>query len=150
YFLALAGEGIRAFFSPDDLMNLYTYFQRPAGDLARANLLFYSNFFRPMGGVAYRLLYALFGFHPLPFRLACFALLLFNLYLTYCLVKRFTGSREVGLLATLIGAYHARFVDLYYGTGTIYDLLCFSFFYGAFLFYVKIRQSGHDLRLWEG
>ena len=45
-------------------------------------------------------------------------------------------------VATLISAYHARFADLYYNIGTIYDLLCFSFFYGAFLYYVKIRQSG--------
>ena len=149
YFLVLAGEGVHAYFSPDDLMNLYGYWQRPLGDLVRANLLFYSNFFRPMGGVFYRLVYALAGFHPLPFRVACYFLLLFNLYLTYSLARRLSGSREVGLLATLLSAYHARFVDLYYSTGTVYDLLCFTFLYGAFLFYVRIRQSGRDLRIWE-
>jgi len=95
-----------------------------------------------MGAVFYRGLYAIAGFYPMPFHLACTAIALFNLYLTYCVVRRLAESRELALLATLISAYHARFADLYYNIGTIYDLLCFSFFYGAFLYYVRIRQSG--------
>jgi len=142
YFLILAGEGLRAYFSPDDLMNLYTCWLKSPAEILKANVLFFSPFFRPMGAAFYRILYAAVGFHPRPFHIACFAILLFNLYLSYCLVRRLTENREVALLAVLVSAYHSRFVDLYYNIGTVYDLLCFTFFYGAFLYYVRIRQSG--------
>ena len=142
YYLYLAGEGIRAYFSPDDLMNLYVCWQKPLADVLKANVLFFTDFFRPMGAVFYRGLYAIAGFHPMPFHIACTAIALFNLYLTYCVVRRLAASRELALLATVISCYHARFADLYYNIGTVYDLLCFSFFYGAFLYYVRIRQSG--------
>jgi len=149
YFLILAGEGVFAYFSPDDLMNLYSAWTQPAVAAIKGNILFFSGFYRPMGGVFYRALYAMAGFNPLPFRIACYFLMVVNLYLCYCLAKRLTGSREIGLLATLIACYHARFADLYYSTGAVYDLLCFTFFYGAFLYYVRIRQAGKVLSIGE-
>jgi hypothetical protein len=59
------------------------------------------------------------------------------------------GSREAGLLTALIGCYHGRFEDLYYNTGTVYDLLCFTFYVAAFLVYVRGRESGRRLRWGE-
>ena len=147
YFLILAGEGVFAYFSPDDLMNLYSAWTKPAVEAIKGNILFFSGFYRPMGGIFYRALYAVAGFNPLPFRIACYLLMVVNLYLCYSLAKRLTGSREMGLLATLIACYHARFADLYYSTGAVYDLLCFTFFYGVFLYYVRIRQAGEVLSI---
>ena len=147
YFLVLAGEGLFAYFSLDDLMNLYAAWTRPATDAIKGNILFFLGLYRPMGAAFYLALYAVAGFDPLPFRIACYFLMALNLYLCYCLAKRLTGSREVGLLATLIACYHARFADLYYSTGTVYDLLCFTFFYGAFLYYVRIRQDDEVLKV---
>lgn len=42
-------------------------------------------------------------------------------------------------------AFHAGFVDLYYDTGTIYDLLCFCFYFCAFGLYANVRRSGQFL-----
>jgi hypothetical protein len=150
YFLFLAGEGVFAYFSPDDLMNLYSAWTQPALAVIKGNILFFSGFYRPMGGVFYRALYAVAGFNPLPFRIACYFLLVLNLYLCYCLAKRLTRSTEIGLLATLIACYHAQLADIYYSTGVVYDLLCFTFFYGSFLYYVRIRQPGRALSIREG
>jgi hypothetical protein len=97
---------------------------------------------RPLGQVLYRALFALAGLHPLPFRVAAFALLLANLALLYRFSVRLAGSREAAGLACLLGAYHAHLADLYYSTGAIYDLLCGFFVLWAFTYYVGIRQAG--------
>ena len=81
FFLCFAASGLRSYFTADDMMNLYTWWSEPAGKLVKANLLFFSNAYRPMGGVFYTSLFALFGFQPLPFRVACLLLLLANLWL---------------------------------------------------------------------
>jgi hypothetical protein len=47
----------------------------------------------------------------------------------------------VAYLATFLAAYHAWFIDLYYSSGTVYDLLCFAFYFAAFNWYVTIRQQ---------
>jgi hypothetical protein len=60
-------------------------------------------------------------------------LLLVNLALLYLFCLRLSNSREIAALACLLGAYHAHLADMYYSTGTIYDLLCTAFYLGAFL-----------------
>ena len=130
-FLGFAGDGIRAYFTPDDMMNLYGAWFRP---LLEAD--------RPLGALVYRILFGRFGLDPLPYRVVSFVLLLANLGLLYLFCRALSGSREVGALAALIGAYHAHLADLYYSTGTIYDLLCFTFYFSAFTWYLAIRRRG--------
>jgi Dolichyl-phosphate-mannose-protein mannosyltransferase len=134
-FLAFAGDGIRAYFTPDDMMNLYVSWSAAPADLLHND--------RPLGALVYRALFALFGLNPLPYRIVCFALLLANLGLLYRFCLRLSGSREAAALACLLGAYHAHLADLYHSTGTIYDLLCCLFFLLAFNFYLKIRETGY-------
>src|SRR6185436_6356459 len=55
---------------------------------------------------------------------------------------RLSRSREAGAIACLLGAYHAHLNDLYYNSGTIYDLLCFTFFYLTLIYYFRIRDTG--------
>jgi hypothetical protein len=147
--LWLAGAGLRAYFTADDLMSLYGYWVKPWWDVLVANLAWFSPSYRPMGGLFYRSMFAVFGFDPFPFRVACFAIVLINLVLVYATARRLAGSREAGLLTALIGCYHGRFEDLYYNTGTVYDLLCFTFYVAAFLVYVRGRESGRRLRWGE-
>jgi hypothetical protein len=134
-FLAFAGDGIRAYFTPDDMMNLYVSWSAAPAELLHND--------RPLGALAYRGLFALFGLNPLPYRIVCFGLLFANLGLLYRFCLRISGSRETAALACLLGAYHAHLADLYYSTGTIYDLLCWLFFLLAFNFYLKIREMGY-------
>lgn len=128
---ALAGDGIRAYFTPDDMMNLYGAWS--SSPLAAD---------RPVGALFYRGFFTLFGLHPMPYRLAAFALLAANLALLYGFCARLARSREVAALACLLGAYQAYLAELYYSTGTIYDLLCCFFFLLALVWYLRIRDAG--------
>ena len=126
-----AGDGLRADFTPDDMMNLYGAWFRP---ILQAD--------RPFGALLYRGLFAAFGLNPLPYRVVCAALLLLNLGLLFRFCWKVTASRAVAALACLLGAYHAYLADLYYSTGTVYDLLCGACYLAAFLVYVRIRREG--------
>ena len=76
-------DGLASYFSGDDLLNLYLAWQRSLLRLAGENLIFFSPGYRPFGNLVYHLLFDMAGFHPLPFRIACFALLFLNLFLAY-------------------------------------------------------------------
>jgi hypothetical protein len=128
FFVFFAGDGLFAYFTPDDMMNLYDSWFRPLVDTDRY-----------LGTLAYRGLFAVAGFHPLPYRAVCMLLLVVNLGLLYRFCLRLSNSREVAVLACLLGAYHAHLADLYYSTGTIYDLLCAALFLGAFLLVSRPR-----------
>jgi hypothetical protein len=140
--LAMAGAGLRSGLFPDEMMNIYGYWRQPWSKLLVSNLLFYEGGYRPAGAFFYRPLFDLAGFNPLPYRLVCFALLLTNLVLAYCLVRRLTASSATASLSTVLFAYNAYLADLYYSSGTVYDLLCFACLAGAVLLYSAKRSKG--------
>ncbi|HEX4594589.1 MAG TPA: hypothetical protein VH157_09955, partial [Bryobacteraceae bacterium] len=143
YFLALAGQGVSAGFTTDDLVNLSAYWDQSPIALVKAVVLYFSPSYRPLGGlVFYRPLFTLAGFHPFPYRLFCFVFLAGNLGLLYLAIRSITCSAEIAGLSTLIGAFHPRMVDLYWNNGTIYDILCFTFFFGALAYYARTRRTG--------
>jgi hypothetical protein len=143
YFLVLAGRGLTAGFTTDDLVNLSTYSNQSPAALVKANVLYFSPFYRPLGGLLfYRPLFALAGFHPFPYRLFCFVFLIGNLGLLYLAIRSITRSSEIAALSTLIGAFHPRLVDLYWNNGSIYDILCFTFYFGALAYYARARRTG--------
>ena len=127
YFFCFAGRGLQADLSHDDLMNLYKCWYPPASQhLAEVIAFFtYSESFRPMGSLFYRLLFEIYGFQALPYRIACYGLLLANIWLAYSVVRRLTNSREVAVITALLFAYHRGFWILYINTGMCFDLLCF-------------------------
>jgi hypothetical protein len=133
-FAVFAGDGLRAWFTPDDMMNLYFAWSPRLMDLTHSG--------RPVGDLVYRALFAVFGLNPLPYRIVCLALVLGNLALLYPFCARLAESRETAALACLLAAYHAHLADLYYSSGTIYDLLCSFFLLAAFVWYLGIRRAG--------
>ncbi len=141
YFLTFSGQGLSAGLTHDDLMNLYLSWRAPIEEHLRDIVCFFrfSRSYRPAGALFYRLVFEDFGFNPLPFRIACYALLLANLWLAYALVRRLANS-HVAALTVLLYAYHREFWPLYTNTGTCYDLLCFLFYAWAFLYYLRARQ----------
>jgi hypothetical protein len=149
YFFWFAGGGLHARFTGDDLMNLNFHLTPSFPHLLLSNLTYWTTAYRPMGGVVYVAIYRLAGFHSMPFRVVCFVLLLVNLWLVYRVCLRLSERREVALLAAMLMAYHAWLVNLYYSTGTIYELLCFGFYFAAFDYYVAIRQRESALRPWQ-
>jgi hypothetical protein len=143
FFTFFAGKGLWAGFTGDDLMNLHLYMKQGFTGVVLSILCFWSTAFRPLGGLFYLTLYNIFDFNPVPFRFVCFVLLLANQYLAYRFIVRLSGSRATGVLAALLLCYHAWFVDLYYSSGTVFDLLCFLFYFSAFTYYLKIRDAEH-------
>src|SRR5579871_1942045 len=140
YFFSLTHDALHAFFALDDSGNLYRAWYYPLPELFRANLLFFltSPFNRPMGSAWYRAIFSLAGYNPLPFHIANLAVLTANLWLTYAVSRRLSGSREVGALAALLIAYHPRFAYLYFDTAYIYDVLCYFFYFAALVLYMRI------------
>ncbi len=143
--LWFARSGLFVYLTGDDTMNLYKAWREPYYRILLENLLYFTPAYRPMGSLVYRLLFDLAGVHALPFRLLCFALMLGNLYLLYRTAAAIS-TKETGLLAALVGSYNTGFIDLYYNTGTIYDLLCFTFYFSALGLYVHARKAGQYLK----
>jgi hypothetical protein len=143
YFFCFAGRGLQADFSHDDLMNLYKSWYPPVGQHLVDIVAFFkfSDSYRPLGSLFYRLLFDAYGMQALPYRVACYILLLLNIWLAYCVVRRLTHSREVAVVTVLLFSYHREFWTWYLSTGFCYDLLCFCFYMAAFLYYLKHRHA---------
>jgi hypothetical protein len=142
WFIFLVRGGLASWFDNDDLMNLHLYWSRPWSDLLKANLEFWSTYVRPGGGLFYRTIYALWGFHPLPFRIAVLALLSINFALLAVVLWQLTGSRWGTLIALFLVGINPTFGFAYFTTGNIYDILAYAFFWGGFALYVHFRQAG--------
>jgi hypothetical protein len=151
YFFALTRDTLHAYFALDDSGNLYRAWSYPLATLFRANFLFFlpSPFGRPMGSAWYRSIFYFAGYNPAPFHVANLLFLGGNLWLTYAVGRRLSGSREVGALTTLLLAYHPRFAGIYFDTAYIYDVLCYFFYFSAFLLYLRVRQQERALTTWE-
>jgi hypothetical protein len=151
FFLRFTAPSLHLYFSPDDSMNLYRSWHFPLTWLIKGNLLFFLNspFYRPMVSVWYRSIYYFAGFNPAPFHAAILIVLAANMWLTYAVSRRLTGSREIGVLAALLVSYHPSSGSLYFDTGYAYDVICYFFYFSAFLFYLRVRQQARVPRLWE-
>ncbi|HWQ55192.1 MAG TPA: hypothetical protein VN442_16010 [Bryobacteraceae bacterium] len=156
-FLVFAGPGLRVGFTGDDLMNTYKAWRPPFGEHLRDSVFFWhhSDSFRPVGSIFYRLLFDRYGLNPVPYRIACYVLILLNLWLAYGVLRRVSRSQCVAGLAVLLMAYHGQFWGLYTNTGLCYDLLCFFFYAAAFLYYLRSREHGLPLgwgrvAVWSG
>ena len=150
YFIWFAGPGVRAGFSFDDLMNMHSALVSGTfrHHLTRS-LLFFLPSTRPLGAALYRLAYHYADLNPGLLHAMCFSVALFNLSLLFIVAAKISGSREIGLFAALLGAFHGNYYPLYYNAGMCYDLLSFSFFYLAIWFYISIRQKLRVPRPWE-
>jgi len=151
YFITLTKDAVLCYFSPDDLMNLHRSWAPPAGALVKANLLFFLNspFYRPVGSDFYRVMFELAGLNPVPFHIVNLFILAANMWLTYCVARRLTGSKTAAALAALLISYHGRFINLYFDTGYIYDVLCCFFYFATLAFYLRVRSRPRPPRAWE-
>lgn len=124
YAWILAGEGMWAYLSPDDVTNLAKYLQHPVRHWVAATVFpFDAAVVRPLGAIWYLALYRVVGIEPFWYHAFCFLLLAINIILFYLVALRIAGSIFGAAIATVLFSYHARLVDLYYSAGTIYDIL---------------------------
>ena len=141
WFLGHAWKGLFVYFQDDDMMNMYHAWIVPWHKLIVANIVPFTYIYRPLGSAFYRILYLSAGLNPLPFRICIYTLMMLNIWLIFRVARLLTDSTEMAALAALIGAYHNRFMDLFLNGGTVYDVLCFTFFWLAFSFYVAARRK---------
>ena len=140
WFLGQSWRGVLVDFTEDDLMNMYFAWVLPLPRLLIGNLTPFNSVYRPVGSAFYRVMYDVAGFHPMPFRIAAYALMLLNIWLVYRLAAAITTSIETGALCALIFSFHKRLFGLFVNGGTIYDVLCCTFFCLAFWSYVHARS----------
>ncbi|MGD0201728.1 MAG: hypothetical protein ABSD27_13330, partial [Bryobacteraceae bacterium] len=149
FFLFFVWRGLYAHFAEDDMMNIHYYWSRGWWALVKGLALFFTTYYRPMGGVFYNVLYHFFGLNPLPYHIAITALLLLNTYLAFRFTVHISGSQLAGGLCALLVAYHAQLAWLVFLPSLVYDVLCFTFFFLALNYYLAIRQRGARLTRWQ-
>ena len=145
YFAVSAAGGLHAYFTQDDAGNLLTmhrYFEHSILSELGSAVQVVTPAYRPLGGLYYFTLYRLAGFNPLPFRAVCLALMLGNVWLAFSLLRRLSGSLEAGLLGAILMANHPAVLELLYSSGTIYEILCFLFYFLTVRWYLIWRQAG--------
>lgn len=135
-FYYFARPGLSYYFTDDDVMNLRHAWPVPISDLLRQTVTFDPEAYRPVGLLFYRLMFSLAGLHPMPFHWVCLTLLVINLVLLFWLSLSLTRSSEIAILATLIGCFHSRMDVLYFTPSTIYDILCYTFYFTFLLCYI--------------
>jgi hypothetical protein len=149
YFLRFAWDGLSARWASDDMMNLYGAWKPGPRQLLLSQFRPWHGDYRPMGGVFYEVFFAMFGLNPLPYRVGILLLLGFNLWLIYRFARMLGCDELRAAVAVVLAAYHAGLGSLHYNTDVIYDILCFTFYLGALLYYASIRRRGRLLRGWE-
>lgn len=142
YFMYFAWDGLHAHFIHDDPANIAYYWSRGVWPLIRAEFVFFSTYYRPMGGLFYLPIYHFAGFHPVPYRALGLLIILLNIALFYRVAKLLSGSERVAWLAAILVSYHPHLMDMIYQNSNIYDVLCFLFYFAALAWYLGIRARG--------
>lgn len=81
----------------------------------------------------------------MPFRAFLTLVMGLNIFLLFAFARRLTGTREAGILAALLSSVHINISGYYFNTGQIYDIFCYSFYFLAIIYYLRIRQQGYRL-----
>lgn len=142
YYFYFTWMGLSFPFDNDDMYSIYLGWTKPWGDIVLALFTFWSSAFRPAGLLLYRGLFEVFGFHPLPFRIACMVLTIANMALCFWFVHLVSQSSRIAALALLLFAYQSRLMEVWVRTAIVYDILCFTFFYLGLCLYIEVRKRG--------
>ncbi len=127
YFLYFAAGAVSAHFGVDDPTNLGRYYERGAPRVLFDTIAFWSDAYRPTGGLFYLLIYRLFGLNPLPYRIVLLAVIAANVYLTWRIAWKITTSEAAAALAAMLACAHASQLPIYYYTSFVYDVLAYFF-----------------------
>jgi hypothetical protein len=146
YFLHFAIPALGAGFTGHDMMNMYSYWLPGMLKSLRANVCFWTSFYRPGGALYYLPLYHVFALNPQPYRIVQVTILATAIPVVYYLARLLGSSPSVAFLGTLVFSYHAQLAELVFTGPCIYDVLCGFFYFFGLAFYVRIREKGALLR----
>ena len=127
----------------DDLMNSYRAFQASWKQIGLDILCFWrpSALYRPLGELFYKVLFEQFGMSAFGWRAVVSVFLIGNAFVLGHVASRLSGSMAVGLAATAIASFHSLWSHLYLNTGTIFEILAFTFVWGGLAFYVEFHEK---------
>jgi hypothetical protein len=148
FFTFFTYSGLTAYFTFDDgttIIAALRLFETSFWSDLLHILTVFTAAFRPLTTMFWRPLYAVFGFNPLPYRIAMQLLMAVNIGLAYVVARRVEMTREAAALTALIFCYNASTSALYYDTCLIGDVLCLLFYALAVVIYAGGRQSGSPL-----
>jgi hypothetical protein len=146
YFLHFAVRSVRGGFSPDEMINMYSYWHPGISKCLWANVCFWTNFYRPGGALYYLPLYHFFFLNPEPYRIVQLGIVAASIPIVYWLTRHLTASRSVAFLGTLAVSYHANLANLVFRGSFIYDVLCGFFYFAALAYYIHVRDKERYLR----
>jgi hypothetical protein len=146
YFLHFALPALGGGFPGHDTLNMYSYWLPGILKSLRANICFWTSFYRPGGALYYLPLYHFFALDPLPYRVVQVSILAALIPVVYYLARLLASSRSVAFLGVLAFSYHAQLADLVFTGPYIYDVLCGFFYFSALTFYICNREKGLLLR----
>lgn len=145
YFLFFTWRSLFRYFDDDDMYNLYFAWSKPGTELLKEILFFWTGGRRPLGAIFYLSIFGPAGFDPLPFHIALLALCIVNIVLCFRAARLISGSDRVAALAALTFAFQTRMMEVWFRTGVIYDVLCFTFVWLAVCLYISGRSGGREL-----
>ena len=148
FFLLFSYPAIFAYFTFDDgtaVVDNQQHFEAPMWRNFLHILTVFTTAYRPLATVFWRPLYAMFGYNPLPYRVAVHLMLIVNIGLAYILARRFEVTREAAALMALVFCFNASMSEMYYDTCIVTDPLCLLFYFIALIVYIHGRQSGDPL-----
>lgn len=142
YFHYKAPISMRADWTHDDLMNCHRAFETPWCQIFIDIVCFWKPtlLYRPLGELFYKVGFELFGFQAWPWRFVVSTLLVLNAFILGHLATRLSGSLAYGIAATVIASFHTYWVHLYLNTGTIFEVLSFTFVYAGLACYVQFHE----------
>jgi hypothetical protein len=141
YFLYFAAGAVHAHFNVDDPTNLGRYYERGAPRVLFDMIAFWSDAYRPTGGLFYLLIYYPFGLNPLPYRIVLLAVIAANVYLTWRIAWKITGSEAAAALAAMLACAHASQLPIYYYTSFVYDVLAYFFIALMLVLHIERRSQ---------
>ena len=142
YFLWVVRASFASGLASDDPMNLFNYWQLGWAGVLRGNLLFFTTAYRPMGGLFYLPIYHFFRLNPLPYHLAIDVILAIDTYLLYRCARLLGVAAPAATVAAILSISHISMMALFLSPSTVYDALCFLFYFGALVYYLRLRTAG--------
>src|SRR5215475_7187658 len=129
------------------MMNIDNFYWSPGPwRLFYSQFLIWRGYYRPMGGLFYLPILAIWKLNSVPYHVVLSLIALACAFLVYR-VARLMGCGELASgLAALVACYHAGLANFYYNTAFVYDVLCGFFFLAAVGYYASIRNQDRLLR----
>lgn len=142
YFNAKAPVSMLADWTHDDLMNCYRAVDTPWQKMLTDVVFFWkpSNLFRPLGELLYKVGFAYSGFNMWPWRLVISGILILNAFLLGHLAMRLSNSLAYSLAVTAVASYHPHWFQLYINSGTVFEILAFTFVFAGLACYVEFHD----------